>query len=116
MNEFVMSYEVSIRLGAFFSIFVLVAVWELIAPRRQLTMSKIVRWYSNLGVTFINSVLLRWVFPLVAVGMAIVAQERGWGVLNTFELSSWFALVISIAALDCTIYLQHVMFHAVPAL
>ncbi|MCP4400750.1 MAG: sterol desaturase family protein [bacterium] len=116
MNEFVMSSEISIRLGAFFGIFFLVAVWELIAPRRQLTVSKIVRWYSNLGITFINSVLLRWFFPLLAVGLALLAQERSWGILNNFEFPSWLAVVLSVAALDCTIYLQHIMFHTVPAL
>ncbi len=116
MNEVIMNNEVSIRLGAFFSIFFLVAVWEFITPRRQLTVSKIVRWYSNLGITFMNSVLLRWLFPVLAVSMAGVAQERNWGLFNNFELSSWLVVVICVAALDCVIYLQHVMFHAVPAL
>ncbi len=116
MNEFVMHSEVPIRLGTFFGIFFLVAVWELIAPRRQLTVSKAVRWYSNLGLTFINSFLLRWLFPLLAVSMATLAQERSWGVFNNVELSSWVTVVLSVAALDGIIYLQHVMFHAVPAL
>lgn len=116
MKEFVMSHEVSIRLGVFFSIFFLVAVWELIAPRRQLTVSKIVRWYSNLGITFLNSFLLRWAFPILAVGMANIAQERHWGVFNNVEIPFWFAVVFSVAALDFTIYLQHAMFHTIPAL
>jgi len=116
MNEFIMGNEVSIRLGAFFGIFFLVAVWELTAPRRSLAVSKIVRWYSNLGITFINSFLLRWLFPVLAVNMAILAQEREWGIFNTFELPSWVAVILAVAALDGIIYLQHVLFHAVPAL
>ncbi len=31
-----------------------VAIWELLAPRRTLTISKISRWISNLGITFLN--------------------------------------------------------------
>ena len=47
---------------------------------------------------------------------ATLAAERGWGLLNTFAVPYWAALVLAVVALDFAIYLQHVMFHAVPAL
>ncbi|MFQ5456775.1 MAG: sterol desaturase family protein [Nitrospirota bacterium] len=116
MNEFVMNNEISIRLSIFFIIFFLIAAWELITPRRRLIVSKMVRWYSNLGITFINSLLLRLLFPILGIGMAILAQERNWGLFNNFELSRRVVVVISVIVLDFAIYLQHIMFHAVPAL
>ena len=48
--------------------------------------------------------------------MAALAQERGWGLFNNLELPAALAIVVSAIALDLLIYLQHVMFHAVPAL
>jgi len=50
------------------------------------------------------------------MGTALVAEEHGWGLLNVFPLPPWLALVVAVLALDLVIYLQHVMFHAVPLL
>jgi sterol desaturase/sphingolipid hydroxylase (fatty acid hydroxylase superfamily) len=108
--------EVAIRLVFFFGIFAIVAAWELVAPRRPLTTSKTVRWFSNLGITFLNPAVVRLVFPILAVGVALLAQERGWGLFNTFDLPYWMEIVVGVIVLDLVIYLQHVMFHAVPAL
>jgi sterol desaturase/sphingolipid hydroxylase (fatty acid hydroxylase superfamily) len=108
--------ENAIRLGFFFLIFALVALWELLAPRRGLTTSKKVRWVRNLGITFMNPFLVRLLFPILAVNMAVKAQERGWGLLNNFDLPYWLDIVVGIMVLDLVIYLQHVMFHAIPIL
>ncbi len=115
-SEFVMNHEVQIRLGFFFSIFAVMAIWELIAPRRALTVSKPVRWFNNLGIVFFNSLALRLLFPAAAVGMAAFASAHGWGILNYYQTSFAFAVVISVIAMDFAIYLQHVMVHAVPVL
>lgn len=108
--------ENMIRFGIFFIIFALVAIWELLAPRRTLTTSKKTRWFSNLSITFLNPLLLRLLFPVLAVSMAVKAQERGWGLLNNFDLPSWLDIVVGIVVLDLVIYLQHVIFHAIPIL
>ncbi|MGD8228600.1 MAG: sterol desaturase family protein [Desulfobacteraceae bacterium] len=111
-----MANEIAIRLSFFFLIFLMIAIWELFAPRRQLTTSKVSRWASNLAITFINPLALRLVFPILAVSMAVAAQKNGWGLLNNYYVPYWMAVVIGIVALDFVIYLQHVMFHAVPIL
>src|SRR5210317_620583 len=116
LNDFVMSNEVPIRLGFFFGIFALMAIWEILAPKRALTVSKAVRWANNLGLVFFNSFILRLVFPAAAVGVAAFAAENGWGLLNYYSLPAMVAVVVSIIAMDFVIYLQHVMVHAVPAL
>ena len=116
MASTLLQQEGTIRLGFFGGVFLLVAAWELLAPRRTLTASKGVRWLSNLAIVAINTAVLRLVFPLLAVGLAALASERGWGLLNHLALPGALAFVLALLALDGTIYLQHVMFHAVPAL
>ncbi|MGD8742577.1 MAG: sterol desaturase family protein [Granulosicoccaceae bacterium] len=116
INEFVMSNEKVIRMGFFFGMLALMALWEILAPRRVLTVSKFVRWVNNLGIVFFNSFLLRVVFPAAAVGMTVFAAEQGWGAFNYLEVPFWLAVVASVVIMDFIIYLQHVMVHAVPVL
>jgi len=116
INEFVLVNEKTIRLGAFFGILGVMAVWEILAPRRALTISKTVRWVNNLGIVFFNSFLLRLIFPAAAVGMASFTSSQGWGFFNYFELPFWLVVITSVVIMDFIIYLQHVMVHAVPAL
>lgn len=116
INEFILANEKSIRMGFFFGILAVMAIWEIIAPRRALTVSKTVRWLNNLGIVFLNSFLLRLVFPAAAVGVAAFAQQQGWGLLNYYTVPLWLAIVLAIIAMDFIIYLQHVLVHAVPAL
>jgi sterol desaturase/sphingolipid hydroxylase (fatty acid hydroxylase superfamily) len=111
-----MKYEPLIRLGCFFGVLVAMALWETVAPRRRLSASKPIRWFSNLGLVFLNSILVRIVFALGAVGVAMEAQGQRWGLFNHVSLPNWLAVVLSFLALDFAIYLQHVLFHAVPAL
>jgi len=111
-----LSHELAVRLGAFLGVLALMAAWETLAPRRALSVSKARRWASNLGIVFLNSALLRIIFPATAVTVAVLAQERGWGLLNQHDVPFALAVVASVVALDLAIYLQHVMFHAVPAL
>ena len=59
---------------------------------------------------------VRLLVPVVPVTLAVVAGNRGWGVLNHLELPLWLSVAVSVVALDLVIYMQHVMFHAVPVL
>jgi len=116
LNDFIMANEVPLRLGFFFSVFAVMTAWEILAPKRALTVSKTVRWANNLGLVVFNSYILRLVFPAAAVGMAAFASEQGWGLLNYYPVPSMMAIVVSVIAMDFIIYLQHVMVHAVPVL
>lgn len=116
LNEFVLNNEVIIRLSVFFGVFAVMAVWELLAPRRVLTVSKTLRWANNIGVVVLNSFILRLLFPAAAVGMAVFAGEQGWGVFNYYQAPYPIVVVVSVVVMDFIIYLQHVMVHAVPML
>ena len=111
-----LSSEPSIRLSVFGGVFTVMIVWELLAPRRALTTTKPLRWSSNLGLILLNSLLLRPIAPLGAVGVAILAETRGWGLLQYLAMPGWLRVVAAVVLLDLTIYLQHVMLHAIPLL
>lgn len=108
--------EYILRAGFFFGIFVIIALWEAAAARRKLSAPRTARWTSNLGIVFLNTLVVCWLPPVTAVGLAALSQERSWGLLNNFHLPAAQALILSVAAMDLAIYLQHVMFHAVPIL
>jgi len=116
ITEFVMANETFIRMGFFFGTLGSMAIWEILAPRRALTVSKTVRWVNNLGIVFFNSFLLRLIFPAAAVGMAAFTSQQGWGIFNYVDIPFWLAVAASVIAMDFIIYLQHVMVHAVPVL
>lgn len=115
-NDLILQHEIANRLVFFGAVFVLMALWEMAAPRRALAVSKPLRWVNNLGLVLLNTLLLRLLFPAAAVGMAALAGARGWGLFNSFDLPFWLVVAASVIAMDCMIYLQHVLVHAVPAL
>lgn len=115
-EQFILSNEPTVRLGFFVGIFSLVALWEWLAPRRALTVSKALRWRSNLGLVLLNTVMLRLLFPLAAVGVASYCVTQGWGLFNYFQVPFWPALIASVIIMDGVIWAQHVMVHAVPFL
>ena len=115
-EEMIISNEKYIRMGFFFGMIMLIGLWEILAPKRALTVSKTVRWVNNLGLVFFNIFILRVIFPVAAVGVATVAIYNGWGLFNYFEVPFWLAVVATIIIMDFVIYIQHVMVHAVPLL
>ncbi len=106
--------EILIRFVSFLSIFLIIMLWELKAPRRKLKTSRKSRWAANLGITVLNPVVLRIAFPVLAIDAALIADARQWGLLNNLDIPYGFKLLAGVLVLDLTIYLQHVMFHAVP--
>jgi sterol desaturase/sphingolipid hydroxylase (fatty acid hydroxylase superfamily) len=104
-----MPSEPVLRLAVFLGVFAMMAVWEVFAPKRA---APRVRWVGNLGVAVVNTVLVRLLFPLGAVGAAMAAEVSVWGVLR--GAPGWLAWGVSVLALYLVIYGQHVVFHRVP--
>ncbi len=115
-EQFVLAHEPVIRLSFFIGVFALVGICEVVAPQRVLTVSKSLRWASNLGLVVLNTVLLRLLFPIAAVGVAAFCAANGWGVLHHFQVPFWLAAPLALLAMDFVIWLQHVMVHAVPVM
>ena len=116
MDEIILSNQAAIRLSSFFLIFVAMGIWEVLAPRRERRLTRLTRWPHNIGIVLVNTLVVRVLFPTAAVGMAIYAQARGWGLLSGVDITYWILVPLCVVVLDLAIYLQHVMFHAVPLL
>jgi len=116
MTAFLLANEPTIRLAFFFGVLGALMLVEGALPRRRRAIPRLTRWTGNLGIVVVDTLLLRLVFPVVAVGFAALCEQRGWGLFNAIEVPVWLAFVASLLVLDLAIYLQHVMFHAVPAL
>ncbi len=116
MTESILAQEATLRLTVFLAVLVAMALWEVAAPRRRQDIPRVIRWTNNLALVVVDTVILRLTFPILAVGLALMAEERGWGLFNALDIPLWLAVLLSILLLDLAIYLQHVLFHAVPGL
>lgn len=114
VRELFFEYESIIRLGSFLSLFALLAIWEISSPKRQLLQLRRFRWLSNLGLIVISSVLIRFVFPTAAVGIAIIVEQNNWGFLYYFHLPYVIHFIAAFILMDLSLYFQHVIFHSLP--
>ena len=114
MQTFILENASQIRLGSFLGIFVVMAIYEIAATKKTRVAPKGRRWAINLGLTVINTILLRILIPAGAVGAALWASRAGWGLFNNIPIPPITAGVTSIMLLDMLIYWQHVAFHIMP--
>ena len=108
--------EPLIRLGAFAGIFILMLLLELLWPRRELRFDRLMRWPGNLGITMVNTFVVRLLFPAAAVGYALTLEAEGKGLLNSLQFTGPLAVFTTIVVLDFCIWAQHLLFHRVPLL
>ena len=86
MTDLLLGNEPVVRLTVFLGVLLAMMIGEIAAPRRRLEIPRVIRWSNNLALVVIDTTILRLSFPLLAVGLAALAQEKGWGLFNTFDL------------------------------
>ncbi len=116
MADFLLNHEPTIRLITFLAVLIAMMLWEMATPRRRQEIPKVLRWTNNLALVVVDTAILRLTFPVLAVGLAGIAGTNGWGLFNMIDLPLWVAVIGAILMLDLAIYLQHMVFHAVPGL
>lgn len=129
------SWDTTARLVAFFGIFVLMAAWEIIAPRRPKRDPLGRRWFTNMalvlvdavllrgfGLLVVNALVLRVLFPATAVATAAWAAQNDFGLFNNAGFINGGALpglaagVFAFVFLDFAVWLEHVVSHKIPIL
>jgi sterol desaturase/sphingolipid hydroxylase (fatty acid hydroxylase superfamily) len=110
------SFEIAIRLSAFAVFFAAFALWEILRPRRALSVARKARWPGNLGILLVDVLTVRILVPTAAVGASLYAAGNGWGLINLVGFRLSIATLLGFLALDLAIYTQHVIFHKVPIL
>ena len=63
MTDWLLAHEPAIRLSVFLGVFVAVAAWEVLSPRRTLLVGRLARWPHNIGIVVLNTVVVRLLFP-----------------------------------------------------
>lgn len=116
MTDFILTHEASLRLGVFAAILLIMMAAEALFPRKKRAMGRGHRWTSNLLLIVIDGLFVRLLFPMVAVGVAVVASQKGWGLFNLTDLPIWLEITLAIIILDMLIYWQHVASHHIPFL
>jgi len=111
---FLETHESTIRLSVFAGIFMLMAVLEVLSPRKQTVLKRSDRWLTNWSLVVINTLALRFLMPVLAVGMAGIATKNGWGLLSVVTLPVWIEIVLAVIILDFAVYVQHLAVHKIP--
>ena len=116
MGELLVRHEATLYALTYFGAIALVATWEGVAPRRVLGSPLRTRWVANLAFGLIDPLLVRALLPLLAMGMAVLAAERGIGLFHRIDAPGWLAVGVSLVALDLARYLEHRLLHRAPLL
>jgi|TARA_B110000967_G_scaffold209821_1_gene267871 sterol desaturase/sphingolipid hydroxylase (fatty acid hydroxylase superfamily) len=103
--------EVALRLGFFLSTFVIIGLWEYIAPRRSLLLKKTSRWIINFSLIVLSAIATRIFIPFTVASLALFAEHNQIGVFNNLSLPYVVAVALSLLLMDLLIYAQHVVFH-----
>ena len=108
----------AIRLAVFASVFLVMALIELAAPKRTLVVPKGRRWLTNLGISVSGTVLLRLMamlaVPLAAIAAASYAEAHRLGLLNQLDWPDWLKVTVALLVLDLAIWAQHLASHKIP--
>jgi sterol desaturase/sphingolipid hydroxylase (fatty acid hydroxylase superfamily) len=110
------THEPFLRIAAFVGVFVLMAIWEAVAPRRRRQFKRRTRWPHNVALLAVDLAVVRVLIPGVAIAVAMAGELNGWGLFNIFQPPTWIGIPLAVAFLDLAVYFQHVAFHAVPTL
>ncbi len=108
--------EIVLRLTCTALVFAMLAAWELLAPRRKLSVGRLRRWPNNIGVLAVDALLVRLLIPTAAVGAALYAAGHGLGLFNWLQLRLSVGAILGFLILDFVIWAQHWAFHHVPVL
>ena len=114
--ESLIAHEASLRFYLLIGGFGLVAVWEALMPRRVPAPPARNRWAVNIGLTVLLSVVVGVAFPVLSVGMALVAANQGFGLFHATAWPAWIELTLAFLLLDLGRYGQHALLHRVPLL
>lgn len=116
MEQWLLTHQNDLRLGSFLGLLMLFGLLEAMAPRRERMLTRFYRWGHNLALVALNTAVLRFTLPVLAVGMAAIAQEENIGLFNWLALPGLFELIAAIVLMDLAIYGQHVAIHKIPFL
>ena len=89
------------------------AIAEMVWPRRQRLLTRIVRWPSALLLLGTGMVLTRFLVPAGLVGLALWSEQAAFGLFNLVSLPAWAAFLLGYVLFDLAVWAQHVAMHRI---
>jgi len=114
MADILLANEANVRLGFFCAVFGVMAIWELLSPRRRQEIPRLFRWSNNLALVVMDTIIIRFTFPILAVSAAVLVEDRSFGFFHLVNIPSVVVFILSMLLLDLIIYFQHRIFHNIP--
>ena len=111
--DYIIYNENNIRLLCFIVFLILFCIFEYIFPIYKKSKNVYKRWLINISFVVIDTFLLRLLFPILAVGIAIISANNNFGLFNLLNLPIIIEYSLAFVLLDFGIWLQHVLFHKV---
>lgn len=108
-----MEIDTSTRLLIAGLTFAFFAVLESVYPHRRAYSNKSERWFANLGVFFVDLLLVGIPLGTVAFGLIVFAETQGWGLMHWLAIPFWVKALIGFVCLDALLYFQHRLSHQV---
>jgi sterol desaturase/sphingolipid hydroxylase (fatty acid hydroxylase superfamily) len=114
--DWLLAHQARLQTDLLLASFAVVAVWESFAARRSLRTGLGPRWLSNLALAALGFAVSALCLPVAAVTFALLAEQRGWGLLNRVTAPLWVLCALGMIVVDLANYAKHRLFHAVPFL
>lgn len=107
-------YEQFFISSLFYSMLAIMPLLEMIIPLRVNKYSLLMRWTNNFLLGIISGLLPKFLFPLMGVAFAVYIEQKDWGLFNLIHMPSFVSIILSIAILDFSRYLLHILMHHIP--
>ncbi len=115
LENFINNYGGGLQFGAFFGVFAVFAIAELLFPVLGSVPERSSRWKGNLLITITNIVVLS-LLPVTAISAAIWASTNNFGLLNVSNSSIEVVLIVTLLIRSLVSYVVHYLMHKVPFL
>jgi sterol desaturase/sphingolipid hydroxylase (fatty acid hydroxylase superfamily) len=98
---------------SYFGVMIVIALLECVVPRRAPGDTLSLRWFGNIAITILDTLVVRALFPILGIAWAVLCHERGWGLFNRVAWSPALEFVLTVLGLDLVLYGQHNLLHRV---
>jgi len=104
------------RMTFFFSVLFIMYAWESLSPARQWHASRWRRWFVHLTISFVNTLLTRFLATGLIFVLIAWVNQKGWGLLNQFNTSPITNMILTFIVFDGFNYWWHRWNHQIPFL
>lgn len=112
-GEWLLAHAGALRLAVFATLMLLLGWAQWRWPLRAVG-AQAQRWVRHLTLAAIGTGLVRLLFPVGAIAIGALVDERNLGLLQWLQAPHWLQCLAGLVMLDFAIYLQHRVFHQLP--